>query len=57
MATIIRPHTCQSPYQDRVYGKGMRVFNEPKAANAEPHCTVCCATAHSSRTFRMNRSK
>jgi hypothetical protein len=42
--TTIRPCTCEYEYQDKKYGKGMRVHNEG-AAMAKQHvewtCTVC----------------
>lgn len=42
MATQIRRCTCESDFQDRVYGKGMRVFNEGgKDKVSELHCTSC----------------
>jgi hypothetical protein len=40
--TVIRACTCTSPYQDGVYGQGLRVFNlsaGKKKGNAS--CTVC----------------
>jgi hypothetical protein len=38
--TIIAQHSCKSEYQDRVYGKGMRVFNVGKTPDIRG-CTVC----------------
>jgi hypothetical protein len=32
------PHTCHSPFQDRKYGKGVRVWN---VGNTQVRCTVC----------------
>ncbi|MFH1480768.1 MAG: hypothetical protein ABIG67_05845 [Pseudomonadota bacterium] len=35
---------CEHEYQDRVYGKGMRLFNNAPAKGAHPNryrCTVC----------------
>lgn len=39
--TVIKPCTCDSPYQDKKYGKGLRVHNEKKDGGAV--CTVCGA--------------
>lgn len=37
---MIKRCNCTHPYQDKVYGKGMRVHNEKdKTPNEE--CTVC----------------
>lgn len=42
MATQVRRCTCKSDFQDRVYGNGMRLFNEGgKDKVSELHCTVC----------------
>jgi hypothetical protein len=38
---------CKHDYQDKLYGKGQRVFNEMMAKKGEGHlfrCTVCKAT-------------
>ena len=42
MNTIIRPCACIHEYQDKQYGKGMRVHNlrGPKHKD-EAFCTVC----------------
>lgn len=34
----IRPHTCPSAFQDKEYGRGMRVFN---TTTKGLRCTVC----------------
>jgi hypothetical protein len=44
---MILPCTCTHAYQDKVYGKGMRVHNEgTKCGQGGPgyRCTVCSAT-------------
>lgn len=42
MATQIRQCTCENDFQDRVYGKRMRVFNERgKDKVTELRCTCC----------------
>jgi hypothetical protein len=40
METIIIPCTCQHEWQDKKYGKGMRVHNETKKHGIY-RCTVC----------------
>lgn len=43
--TILKPCTCQHEYQDRRYGRGLRVHNATKgpARSGAPgwRCTVC----------------
>jgi hypothetical protein len=41
-ATTVRPCNCNHQYQDRVYGKGMRVHNVSPKTEASV-CTVCGA--------------
>lgn len=36
---VVRPHGCQSDYQDKRYGKNMRVFN--CGVKNPATCTVC----------------
>jgi hypothetical protein len=36
---IIKPHGCASEFQDKHYGKGMRVFTCGPKKGAQ--CTVC----------------
>ena len=43
MAAVIKPCTCQSEFQDNMYGKGMRVHSEKKVGR-EAKCTVCGKT-------------
>ncbi len=37
---VVRKCTCQSEYQDRVYGKGNRICNETEKSS-KVRCTVC----------------
>lgn len=37
--SLIKQCNCQSEYQDKKYGRGMRVHNE--TAKDELRCTVC----------------
>jgi hypothetical protein len=39
-ASVILPCTCSHEWQDKLHGKGQRVFNVGKDAR---HCTVCGA--------------
>jgi len=41
--TTIRPCTCEHEYQDKKYGKWMRVHNEGVASKGQIKwtCTVC----------------
>jgi len=41
--TEIFPCTCKSEYQDKRYGRGLRVHNEAKSSKAAGvgRCTVC----------------
>lgn len=43
--TLLRVCTCQSTFQDRVYGPGMRVHNFARSSPDKVHggwrCTVC----------------
>lgn len=39
--------TCKSPFQDKRYGPGMRLFRQPK--KGEDRCTVCEPTPHDKR--------
>ncbi len=42
MGTIILPCTCKDEFQDRHYGKGMRVHNVGgKGKEKNAYCTVC----------------
>lgn len=42
MAVEIRPCACVSPYQDKNYGKGQRVYNVCGGKNkGKLRCTVC----------------
>lgn len=41
MSGAIRPHKCQSEYQDRVYGKGKRYMNPRSSDKGGYRCTVC----------------
>ena len=42
MGTVIRSCTCQSDWQDRTYGKGMRVHNVGGTTTGPRYrCTVC----------------
>lgn len=43
MKTIIKKCVCSHEYQDRRYGKGMRVMNV-KSKKEEATCTVCGTT-------------
>jgi len=36
----IAPCTCKNDFQDKTYGKGLRVKNNRPAPNS-PRCTVC----------------
>lgn len=42
---MIKKCTCEHKYQDKLYGKKMRVFNQTKQneheINKECRCTVC----------------
>ena len=40
MAAVVKPCTCQSEFQDKTYGKGMRVHSEKKEGR-EAKCTIC----------------
>jgi len=46
MTTRILPCTCIHPYQDKEYGKGMRVFNRLSKDKKYSgyRCTVCGKT-------------
>lgn len=39
--TVILKCDCQSEFQDRTYGKGMRVHNRSGKNNRIAYCTVC----------------
>ena len=41
--TKVLPCSCQSEFQDKTYGKGMRLFNlrDDKKHPGEAFCTVC----------------
>ena len=39
--TSILRCTCEHPFQDRVYGTGMRVHNNMGAQGGGARCTVC----------------
>lgn len=39
MDCIIKKCTCAHEFQDKTYGKGMRVFNPSE--KGKPRCTVC----------------
>jgi len=42
--SVVKPHWCDSAYQDRRYGKGLRVFtiSRKKFSDGRPDkCTVC----------------
>lgn len=44
MATVMKGCSCQSEYQDNLYGKHMRVFNEGSKdgkSTGKVTCTVC----------------
>ena len=46
MTTVILHCTCNNTYQDKVYGTGMRVFNEMRSGSKPGkfngyRCTVC----------------
>ena len=40
MSIRVMPCSCASEYQDKKYGKMMRLFNEMKADNMW-RCTIC----------------
>lgn len=41
-STIIQPCSCAHEFQDKVYGKGKRVFNVmQKTKEKKCRCTVC----------------
>jgi len=42
MATVVKACKCEHTFQDKEYGKGMRVFNETASPNGS-RCTVCGA--------------
>ena len=59
--TIIKKCTCKHEFQDKVYGKGMRVHNK---SDKDPvcYCTVCCESNRrnkhiSPRPFRKGGKK
>jgi hypothetical protein len=40
--TKVMPCSCESNFQDRIYGKNMRVFNQTRKNNDRTYrCTVC----------------
>lgn len=39
MATVEKACTCKSDFQDKTYGKGVRVFNTTEKESIR--CTVC----------------
>jgi len=39
--TIIKKCTCKNDYQDKKYGKGMRVMNRTEKKPPEARCTSC----------------
>ena len=41
MATVIKPCDCKHEYQDKVYGKNMRVHNTMASEKGDYRCTVC----------------
>ena len=41
MATAITTCNCEHEYQDKKYGKGMRVHNETNKVPTTYRCTVC----------------
>ena len=48
MGAEIKPCSCKHAYQDKLYGKGQRVFNQCKgkdgATKSLYRCTVCGST-------------
>lgn len=40
MTTVVKKCTCTHPYQDKKYGKGLRVMNSNKKGDTF-RCTVC----------------
>lgn len=40
MATVVKKCTCENKFQDKEYGKGMRLHNIREKANTN-RCTVC----------------
>ena len=43
MPSKIRKCTCHHPFQDKTYGRGLRVHNE---SNNGDKCTVCGTAKH-----------
>lgn len=41
MAIVVKKHDCKHDYQDKIYGKGMRVINVSTKNSKEGKCTVC----------------
>lgn len=50
---MIRSCTCISPYQDKLYGVGKRVFNE---GVKELRCTVCGSKVSKPKKEEVNRN-
>ena len=46
-STVLKPHPCVSTFQDKMYGRGVRVFNIGKDDSAT--CTVCAPSARTKR--------
>ena len=43
--TVVLPCNCESEFQDKEYGKGMRLHNVSQGGNnkgKQAFCTVCC---------------
>ena len=55
MDKIIKPCTCKSEFQDKRYGRGMRLHTVATSPNAIPkeRCTICCA--HDNTLAAMRR--
>lgn len=41
MNTTIKKHTCKHEYQDKIYGKQMRLINISGKDRTQGKCTVC----------------
>jgi len=61
MASIIAPCSCEHEFQDKMYGKNMRVHNV-SGNNEKIYCTVCCVNpanpkVKNSKPYKNAKSK
>lgn len=60
MATIIQRCSCGHEGQDKLHGRGMRVYNEAKAINKDTgvwRCTVCRKEVQGKPSVKVDAKK